>query len=470
LVFTSDVFLFAFLPIVLAVYYALPRYRNEFLTGASYVFYGWWDPRFVLLMMTSTVVDYFAGRAIAAPGASEKRRKTALIIAIVTDLSLLAFFKYYTFTAENLNHLLSVFGAGSLPLLQVTLPIGISFYTFESMSYTIDVYRGMARPARTFADLACFVSLFPHLVAGPIVRYNILAEQIAERTHTLERFSRGIAIFILGFAKKILLANPMGLVADAVFNAKSADSPDAWFGIAAYSFQIYFDFCGYSDMAVGLGRMLGFEIPKNFASPYLSESITDFWRRWHISLSTWLRDYLYIPLGGNQKGPGRTYINLALVMLLGGLWHGANWTFLVWGAIHGTILAMERWGGKNAVYGRLPRPARIMLTYVLVLVTWVFFRAPTLSGALDYLRSMFVRGATGSPLLGLEIYTPYNLTIFAICAFASFQPLEAYEWASHEWGKRKLANQVSWALAPLLLLAIAVMWTQAFNPFLYFQF
>jgi alginate O-acetyltransferase complex protein AlgI len=461
LVFTSDVFLFAFLPIALAIYYALPRYRNEFLTAASYVFYGWWDPRFVLLMMTSTVVDYFAGAAIAAPAASPRRRKAALVASIVTDLGLLGFFKYYTFTAENLNRLLITFGAGSLPLLHVTLPIGISFYTFESMSYTIDVYRGIVRPARTFADLACFVSLFPHLVAGPIVRYNILAAQIAERTHTLERFSRGIAIFILGFAKKILLANPMGLAADAVFNAKAPDAADAWFGVAAYAFQIYFDFCGYSDMAVGLGRMLGFEIPKNFASPYLSESITDFWRRWHISLSTWLRDYLYIPLGGNQKGPRRTYLNLALVMLLGGLWHGANWTFIVWGAIHGSILAMERWGGKHALYGRFPRPARIALTFVLVLVTWVFFRATSLSGALAYLYSMAGRAAGGSPLLALEIYTPYNLTIMAICAVASFQPLEAYDWAN---------KSLSWWLVPMFLLAIAVMWTQAFNPFLYFQF
>ncbi len=461
MVFTSDVFLFAFLPIVLAIYYILPRYRNEFLTIASYVFYGWWDPRFVLLMMTSTVVDYVAGAVIASPASSPRRRKAALVAAIVTDLGLLGFFKYYTFTAENLNHLLATFGAGSLPLLHVVLPIGISFYTFESMSYTIDVYRGIVRPARTFADLACFVSLFPHLVAGPIVRYNILAAQIAQRTHTIERFSRGVAIFILGFAKKILLANPMGAVADAVFSARSPDAADAWFGVAAYAFQIYFDFCGYSDMAVGLGRMLGFEIPKNFASPYLSESITDFWRRWHISLSTWLRDYLYIPLGGNQKGPRRTYLNLALVMLLGGLWHGANWTFLVWGAIHGTILGTERWAGNRPLYSRFPRPMRIAFTFVLVLITWVFFRATSLSGALAYLNSMAGRATGASPLLALEIHTPYNLTIAVICVLASFQPLEAYEWAN---------QNVSWPLLLLFLLAIAVMWTQAFNPFLYFQF
>ncbi|MEO7653692.1 MAG: MBOAT family O-acyltransferase, partial [Bryobacteraceae bacterium] len=216
--------------------------------------------------------------------------------------------------------------------------------------------------------------------------------------------------------------------------------------------------------------MFGIRLPVNFRSPYRATSIIDFWRRWHVTLSRFLRDYLYIPLGGNQKGAGRTYINLALVMLLGGLWHGANWTFFVWGAIHGTILAMERWGGKHAVYGRLPRPARVALTYILVLVTWVFFRATSLSGALDYLGSMFGRGAGGSTLLGLEIYTPYNITILAICAVASFQPLEAYDWASYDWARRPWADNLSWVMVPLLFLAIAVMWTQAFNPFLYFQF
>ena len=447
MVFTSDVFLFAFLPIVLAVYYALPRFRNEFLTIASYVFYGWWDYRFVALMMTSTVVDYIAGTVITSPASSQHRRKTALVAAIATDLGLLGFFKYYTFTASNLNLL---FGPGALPLLAITLPIGISFYTFESMSYTIDVYRGVARPARKFADLACFVSLFPHLVAGPIVRYNVLAEQIATRTHGFERFSRGVSLFILGFAKKIMLANPMGTVADAVFSAKSPGGPEAWFGVLAYAFQIYFDFCGYSDMAVGLGRMLGFEIPKNFASPYLAESITDFWRRWHISLSTWLRDYLYIPLGDNRKGPGRTYLHLAIVMLLGGLWHGANWTFFVWGAIHGTLLAFER------LVSFRPRK---LITFVIILITWVFFRSPDLASAAAYLRCMI--DPHSSPLLALEIYTPYNLTIMAICAVASFQRVEAYDWASRNF---------NWLLAPLFLAAIALMWTQAFNPFLYFQF
>ena len=466
MVFTSHIFLFYFLPLVLLVYYLLPRGRNWFLTIVSYVFYGWWEPWFVLLMMFSTVLDFVCGGIIGAPGASGRKRNIALVAAICGDLGLLAFFKYYTFTAENLNRLAGVFGGGSLPLLNVVLPIGISFYTFESMSYTIDVYRGIVRQARRFSDISCFVSLFPHLVAGPIVRYNVLAAQIASRTHTLDKFTAGMAMFILGFAKKILLANPMGKVADSVFGAAAPLPIDAWVGVVAYAFQIYFDFSGYSDMAIGLGRMFGFVIPENFRSPYRAESITDFWRRWHISLSTWLRDYLYFPLGGNRHGPRRTYFNLALVMLLGGLWHGANWTFVAWGAYHGGLLAFERWMGKKTAYGFLPRWARVGMTFVLVLFSWVLFRSPTLGHAVSYLGSML--GATAasgaSALLAAEIYTPYHVLVFAICAVLSFQPLEVCQWAE------PLTWRKAVALAPLFLFSIGAMFTQKFNPFLYFQF
>jgi alginate O-acetyltransferase complex protein AlgI len=466
LVFTSHVFLFYFLPVVLALYYALPRFRNSFLTLASYVFYGWWEPWFVVLMMFSTALDFVCGGIIGTPGASAARRKTALIAAIAGDLGLLAFFKYYAFTAENLNRLLQMFGAESLPLLAVTLPIGISFYTFESMSYTIDVYRGVVEPARRFSDISCFVSLFPHLVAGPIVRYNVLAEQIKYREHTIDKFSAGIAMFILGFAKKILLANPMGRVADAVFGATAPLPLDAWVGVIAYAFQIYFDFSGYSDMAIGLGRMFGFVIPENFRSPYLSESITDFWRRWHISLSTWLRDYLYLPLGGNRKGPRRTYLNLAVVMLLGGLWHGAAWQFVVWGGYHGSLLAFERWIGKKSPYEWLPRSGRMAVTFVLVLFSWVLFRAPNLGHAITYLGAMFgaSQATDASALLGGQIYTRSTLILMAVCAIISFQPIEVCDWVeAMTWRKAVI-------LAPLFLFAIGAMFTQSFNPFLYFQF
>src|SRR5512137_104047 len=368
MVFTTHVFLFYFLPLFLAVYFCLPRaWRNLWITIASYVFYGWWQPWFVCLMMFTTVMDFTWGKVITRPGATEAQRKLAVAACVVTNLSFLGFFKYYVFAAETMNQLLAVVGAEPFRVLRVVLPIGISFYTFHSLTYIIDLYRGHATPAKSFTDYSAFVALFPDLVAGPIIRYKTLAEQLAFREHTIKRFASGVGIFVLGFAKKILLANPCGHVADAVFNAANPCALDAWFGVLAYAFQIYFDFCGYSDMAVGLGRMLGFEYLKNFDAPYLAESITDLWRRWHISLSSVLRDYLYFGLGGNRKGEAHTYLNLAVVMLLGGLWHGAKWVFVIWGAYHGALLAYERWRGKQSFYHTLPRGLRVAFTFVLML-------------------------------------------------------------------------------------------------------
>jgi alginate O-acetyltransferase complex protein AlgI len=417
-------------------------------------------------MLYSTVQDYVCGKIIATPGASRKLRLGALTTAMAGNLALLGFFKYYMFTTENLNRLLHLLGTGALPVLEITLPIGISFYTFQTMSYTIDVYRGHATPARSFSDFSCFVSLFPQLVAGPIVRYRTIADQLVTRDHSWEKFASGTALFILGFAKKILLANPMGTVADAVFAAEAPATLDAWFGVTAYAFQIYFDFSGYSDMAVGLGRLLGFEFLKNFASPYRADSITDFWRRWHISLSTFLRDYLYVPLGGNRKGQYRTYLNLMIVMLLGGLWHGANWTFVVWGLYHGVLLALERMHGKKTIWTGLPRWSRVGLTFVLVLFSWVLFRSPSLDHAFQYLGAMLAVSPVGSAsvLLAAQIYTPNSLTMMALCGLLAFHPLEAHDWVEGlSWPRAAV-------LVPVFVLAIISMFTQAFNPFLYFQF
>ncbi|NIA13364.1 MAG: MBOAT family protein [Nitrospiraceae bacterium] len=466
MVFTSHIFIFYFLPLVLLGYYLLPAKRNLFLLAASYVFYGWWNPWFVLLMLFATFVNYTCGGIIAKAEDDAPRRRWALAASVVISLGTLGFFKYFMFAANNLNGLLGLFGAGPFPVLQITLPVGISFYIFQSMSYSIDVYRRTSPPVRSFFDFACFVSLFPQLIAGPIVRYNTVADQLVYRTHTLDKFASGVALFILGFAKKILLANMVGPVADAVFEAESPYALDAWFGVTAYAFQIYFDFSAYSDMAIGLGRMLGFEFPRNFNAPYMADSITDFWRRWHISLSTFLRDYLYVPLGGNRKGPRRTYINLAIVMLLGGLWHGANWTFVCWGAFHGVLLAFERWRGKQSVYARLPRPFRIAATFVLVLFSWVLFRSPTLGGAGRFFGAMLgLSGAHGgSALLGGAIYTQGHLIMMALCALLAFQARQAFD----------LAEEVTWpktvVLIPLFCLALVTMLVQAFNPFLYFQF
>jgi len=468
MVFSSHIFIFYFLPLLLVVYYNLPyRARNGFLTLMSYGFYAWWKPWFASLMLGTTLANYLCGQAIAAPGASRRRRVAALALACSASLGLLAFFKYYVFSVESLNSLLALFGAGALPVLRVTLPIGISFFTFHALTYTVDLYRGDAQPVRSFADFACFISMFPQLVAGPILRYHTVAGQLASRDHTLSRFASGVALFVLGFAKKVLLANPMGEVADAAFGAATPAALDAWFGAAAYAFQIYFDFCGYSDMAVGLGRMVGFEFMKNFDAPYRAESITDLWRRWHISLSTFLRDYLYVPLGGNRKGAARTYANLAIVMLLGGLWHGAQWTFIAWGAYHGALLIYERWRGKTSLYHRLPRACRIALTFALMLISWVLFRSESISAAGRYLAAMFGLGpdAGASLLIAAELYTPKHLLLMALCAALVFQPVQAFDWVQ----KPLTLSRVAFLL-PLFVLTLAVMVTQAFNPFLYYQF
>lgn len=468
MVFTTHIFVFYFLPIFLLIYYGLPgRWRNLWITLGSYIFYGWWEPWFVGLMLFTTVMDFFWGKVITRPAATQLERKLAVTACVVTNLSLLAFFKYYMFAAETLNQVLSAVGAKPFRVLTVILPIGISFYTFHSLTYIIDLYRGHATPAKSLSGFSAFVALFPDLVAGPIIRYKTLAEQLRERHHTPARFASGIAIFVAGFAKKILLANPCGQVADAVFATASPCALDAWIGVLAYAFQIYFDFCGYSDMAVGLGRMLGFEFPRNFDAPYRSQSITELWRRWHISLSNVLRDYLYFSLGGNRKGEARTYFNLAVVMLLGGLWHGAKWTFVAWGAFHGLLLVFERWHGKQSLYARLPAAGRVALTFLLMLFSWVLFRADTMAAAVDYFRAMFGFSAANevAPLLSAMIYTPYHLIIMALCAFLAFQPLQAHDWALTPLTWRRIA-----VVLPLFVFALMAMYAQAFNPFLYFQF
>ncbi len=468
MVFTTHVFLFYFLPLFLLIYFNLPyAWRNLWITVASYVFYGWWEPWFVCLMMFTTVMDFSWGKVITRPGATPAQRKLAVAACCVTNLTFLGFFKYYMFSVESLNRLLAVVGVEPFRVLRVVLPIGISFYTFHSLTYIIDLYRGHATPARSFTNFSAFVALFPDLVAGPIIRYKTLAEQLAFREHTVSRFASGVAIFILGFAKKILLANPLGHVADAVFNAASPCPLDAWVGVLAYAFQIYFDFCGYSDMAVGLGRMIGFEFLKNFDAPYRAESITDLWRRWHISLSSVLRDYLYYPLGGNRKGAVRTYYNLAVVMILGGLWHGAKWNFLIWGAYHGLLLGYERWRGKESIYSRLPRALRIGITFLLMLFSWVLFRADDLTAALQYYGSMFGLRTVGSasPLLAADIYTPLPMLVLAICALLVWQPVQAHDWVQQRQSWPRVAF-----LTPLFGFSIMVMFSQAFNPFLYFQF
>ncbi len=472
MVFSSYLFLFYFLPLALLLYYAVPRVgKHLVLTGLSYVFYGWANPLFVPLLLGSTLIDYVCGFVIAGARArnDDRRARLGLAVSLCTNLGLLGFFKYFNFGVENLNALAAATGLDALRLdlaFTVTLPLGISFYTFQSMSYTWDIYRGRAAAVRSFIDFACYVSMFPQLVAGPIIRFSEVADQLRSRTHTVTKFARGVTFFAVGLTKKVLLANPCGKIADLTFDAGSLHVVDAWYGVTAYAFQIYFDFSGYTDMAIGLGLMLGFVFPKNFDSPYRAQSITDFWRRWHISLSTWLRDYLYVPLGGNRKGPGRTYVNLFIVMLLGGLWHGAAWTFLVWGALHGVMLAAERSRGQTALWWRLPPAVRVGATFVLVLVTWVFFRAADLPSALRYLGFMVGLGdvTTGAGLIGGLVYQPYYVLTFLLAAFVVWACPQTWDWS------RTLTPVKAATAAVLFVLSAAMLTTQAFNPFIYFIF
>ncbi len=486
MVFSSHQFLFYFLPAALALYYLSPRWLKHLtLTAVSYVFYGWANPLFVVLMFVSTLIDYLCGLALVGqlrPSAwrdpipllrPDQRRagwqRAVLAFSMVSNLSLLGFFKYANFIAVNYTALvesLGMTGWGVENMLRVTLPLGISFYTFQSMSYAIDVYRGDARAIRNPIDYWCYVAMFPQLVAGPIVRFQEVADQLHERTHTMEKFARGIAFLGLGLGKKILLANPCGKVADMAFDAGSVGWIDSWVGAVAYAFQIYFDFSAYSDMAIGLGLMLGFMFAKNFDSPYRSKSITEFWRRWHISLSTWLRDNLYFPLGGNRKGTVRTYVNLALVMLLGGLWHGASWNFVIWGAIHGLMLILERLGGKHPFYERLPGFARMAITFVIVCFTWVFFRAADLPTAVEYCRSMLglATPQSGAGLIGGLIYQPYYVVSMLLAAAVVWFCPQTWDFT------RKITLAKSLWITAVFWLAIAAMTAQEFNPFIYFIF
>lgn len=479
MLFTSHVFLFYFLPALLALYHVLPgrwlTARNVLLLVASYVFYGWIDPRLTALLLGMTVANYVLSRVIA--GSRTRRiRWLTTAVAIALDLVVLGFFKYTAFLGDSLNSLLRLAGRDDLPVLRIVLPVGISFYTFKVISHVVDVYRGRLAPARSLLDFACYVSFFPQLLSGPIQRYGTIdakgeivptfADQLVTRWWTENTFSHGVALFMLGFAKKILLADGIAPVADTVFAAASPGTVDVWFGALAYSFQLYFDFSAYSEMAIGLGLMFGLDCPRNFDAPYRAEGFGDFWRRWHITLSGWLRDYLYIPLGGNRAGTGRTYVNLMIVFLLCGLWHGAGWTFIVWGAWHGLWLVIERSLGGKPFYAFLPAPLRIVTTFLLITIGWVIFRAPDLAEAGRMLAIMFVPQSAqgGSTLLSAVIYTRGHLILMALCAVLAFQPVQGGDWTGRlHWRKIPI-------LVALFALALMTMFAQSFRSFLYFQF
>jgi alginate O-acetyltransferase complex protein AlgI len=487
MVFSSHLFLFYFLPLALGIYYALARApqraRNLALALLGYVFYGWANPQFVPIMFATTLLDWYASLVIArndwfvlrrrfapieqlSPGARNQIQRAALLVSILSNLGMLGFFKYFNFGIDSYVGLAHAVGLSAVwhPAINVVLPLGISFYTFQSLSYTIDVYRGEAKAVSNFIDFACFVSMFPHLVAGPILKFSFLASQLQDRKLTLDKFARGTAFFSVGLAEKILLANPCGKVADLTFGAGSLHILDAWYGAVAYAFQIFFDFSGYSDMAIGLGLMLGFVFAKNFDAPYRSASITEFWRRWHISLSSWLREYLYIPLGGSRLGTSRTYANLITTMLLGGLWHGAAWNFVLWGGLHGTALAIERSRAGNVT--DLPKWLKVAVTFVVVVVGWVLFRADSIHDAGRYMACMLgcVRVHPQASLIPGLIYKPYYLLIIAVAAIIAWVAPTPWDWT------QRITLRKSVACLGLFWLAIILLTTQSYNPFIYFRF
>jgi alginate O-acetyltransferase complex protein AlgI len=501
MVFSSNVFLFLFLPLFLATYYLAPqRARAWVIVAGSYLFYAWWRVDFLLLFAGVTLFNYVVGLRVAAHGARTAGARRWLVGGIVGNLAVLGYFKYANFGVESFNALLVSAGMQPFSWSAVILPIGISFYVFQCLSYVADVYRGDAAPARSFSDFAAFIALFPQLIAGPVLRYKDLDDQLRARTHTVDKFAEGAVRFMQGFVKKVFIADSVAPLVATGFALENPTTGDAWLTVLAYTVQLYFDFSGYSDMAIGLGLMMGFRFIENFNQPYIAQSITEFWRRWHMSLSAWLRDYLYIALGGNRGGTGKTYRNLFLTMLLGGLWHGANWTFVIWGAWHGAILAVERALGVRVPAGTEPdsfRPHRWALTFLLVVLGWVMFRAETVGDAMTLYAAMFAFDGAGlsdayaSDITRLQIAT--LALAFVVIAVRGWQvrnggqttiSITATPGADVGAGNGGLSPispgttpafaVVSPAAAaiwlPLFALSVLKLSAQSYSPFLYFQF
>ena len=463
MVFSSIVFIFTFLPIVILAYYVAPvRIRNFILLLASLVFYAWGEPVYLFLMLYSILFNYVMGLDIYRRRGKRKKARESLILGVAVNLALLGFFKYYGFLAENLEQILPV----NLPEVSVGLPIGLSFYTFQSISYLADVYRGKAEGQRNLISFGLYISMFPQLVAGPIVQYADIDAQLKKRSTSWERFGEGTRYFIGGLAKKVLLANNLGAAFEAVTGLSSLSVLSAWVGVLAYTFQIYFDFSGYSDMAVGLGKMFGFDFKENFHYPYCARSVTEFWRRWHISLGAWFREYVYIPLGGNRVGVLRHIRNLLIVWTLTGLWHGASWNFVVWGFYYGVLLIVEKYLFRR-VTERLP-VIGTACTMLLVMIGWVFFFSPSLAAAAEYLRVMF--GFTGIPLTddaGMY-YLLTNLILFWISWLCSVRlPFAVCDGL---WNKDRRKPALVLFYLALFLLCAAYLIHDTYNPFLYFRF
>jgi alginate O-acetyltransferase complex protein AlgI len=484
MVFSSPLFLFLFLPVVLTLYALLPgiRARNLCLLIFSLIFYAWGEIGFIFLLLGSTLVNWFLGLRVDREQ-DPARRKSAVTWAIVLNIGLLAFFKYANFAVGNVNGVLGAFHLPEIHVGDIRLPIGISFFTFHALSYVVDIYRRKSAAARNPADTALYIFFFPQLIAGPILRWSAIAPQLVQRTVTGDGFAEGIRRFVGGFAKKMIIANAVALPADQIFALQGHELTPAlaWVGALCYTVQIYFDFSGYSDMAVGLGKMFGFRFLENFDHPYVSQSVKEFWRRWHISLSSWFRDYLYIPLGGNRCSERRNMLNLVTVFFLCGLWHGASWTFVVWGLYHGVFLVLER-TRFGALVDRLPRPVRHAYTLAAVIFGWVLFRSNSFPQAMAFSAHMIGMAATGTAAQPLARFVNREV-IFALVAGALFS-MPAWAWLKARLaGIRSLMPERARAAAAavgttlesvlvIALLLISSVWlaSSTYNPFIYFRF
>lgn len=459
MVFSSSIFLFVFLPILLLVYFfTAKRYRNIILLLASLFFYAWGEPRNIAIMLLSIAVNYALGYAVEKDW---KLKKLCLAAAVIYNLGMLYIFKYLTFTVGVINR----FSSAKIEMRQIALPIGISFYTFQIMSYVIDVYRGKTKAQRNILHLGLYISLFPQLIAGPIVRYADIESQIKKiRSTSWDNAREGVVRFSMGFSKKILIADQLSKLVDTVFMGSYPSIIANWVGIAAYTLQIFFDFSGYSDMAIGLGKIFGFHFSENFDYPYISQSIQEFWRRWHISLSAWFRDYLYIPLGGSRKGNPRTYINLIIVFFLTGLWHGAGFNFIAWGLFHVVFLIIERLGLKNVLV-KLPRAARHIYSLLVIMMGWVFFRADNLSAAFKYIKGMFI--ASGKDAANFRFIMNRQYWFFLIAGIFFSMPHPKIKVLAQNRATELMSDAL---LMAVFMIAICYMVGSGYSPFLYFRF
>lgn len=464
MVFSSLVFMFAYLPITLLAYYLVPRQgRNIFLFIVNLIFYGWGEPKLVMLMVFNIFFNYIGGWLVDKYRADAKKKKLFLILTCVLDIGILAVFKYTGMITETLNMLPFL----NIPELQISLPIGISFYTFQTMSYVIDVYRDDAPVSKNFINFGTYVALFPQLIAGPIVRYRDVAEQLVNRRETLEMFTRGVKLFMVGLAKKVIIANTMGTLTTNIFATTDENGVvGTWVGMIAYTFQIYFDFSGYSDMACGLGNMLGFEFLKNFNYPYIAKSITDFWRRWHISLSTWFKEYVYIPLGGNRKGVKRQILNLLIVWGLTGLWHGAAYNFVLWGLYYGFLLILEKFVLKKFL-DRLPSFVQHIYTLFIIIIGWGLFYFTDVGQLGEFMVDLFNfgNGICGDQAFNLIMS---NLPMLIIAAVAS-TPLATMLYTRFEHRRFMWIPETLYCIG-VLAVSTASLVNQSYNPFLYFRF